>query len=647
MSDPTPETTGHSFGRRDFLKVGGAVAFGLAGAKLVGPKVVNELQNARDEIHTGIDWTEASWGDIDFVDHPELLIDNPSAEKRIAKDLTHLSENVDGFLQRTASKHDDPSIAVDLEKYRFNALGLMQNTVALAGVVVRTKERGLMNVLPEVGRKYAEYATYLHAVLRLDESDKKMSQEEFDIFFEHAPYVEALADVVNGDNSIVDEVSPGLKRSEITAHWPYQWRELINGGTTSNPLITHYLEFADESGVGGQGRSFINVPKFGEQYLPRTALNLIEKEMVGGELRPLEPSFVNIDPELQKIMFEKMKALGLERTVRTIGIDPAMFQGVAYSRPVSGDVFLGVPLDLEIYTKYSRLIDHLFYHETFHILKNRAAGDNNNGLSEEDYLEFRNLELELIIRFDPLVDMKKLFNPSGEYVDLSKYDDLLEGINDEMLNLNEMTLDGYYFQHLDNLAERDRGGRSVQTLAEDLRVGLMQISGMDLGKYFSVQKDGETLDEIFSRLESQLPYMDSVSVYIARTILDYKDDIVVRKRPTFTDEKSDGDYFANKVVPYTLAHIGLYKFDELTQEVRKIGNPQFAESYVLYWQLELERFVRGSGPAHEFIADLFSEALIDEGRNIEWGNSKEICLKMVDLLRRNSLAFQGQIRSTV
>lgn len=637
-SSPDSTTTGKSkLSRRDFLKllgVGGAVA-------AVTPTVIDVLENARAEVKTGVNWKEAPYSKIDFVNRPEILVDNPIGEERITKDLNGLSKSVDQFLKRMAVKYKDPKMAIDLELYKANAQKLMQETVRLAGVLVGTKA-DLQAVVPEVEKKYLEYATYLHAVLVLDEAHKNETPEAFDNFFENLPYSEALPNVLDKSNPVVDEVSPGLKRSEVVAHWPYQWKELLSGGEASNPLFAHYFGYADENGLGGQGTDFATTPNYAQQYLPRTPLNQIEKEQVDSKPRPKEAVFINIDPEVQNILFEKMKKLGLERAVGTISVDPNMFTAIAFSRPVSGELFLGAPLNLETYTKYTRLIDKLLYHETFHLIDGRASGDGGTGLQESDYLEFRNLQLELAKKFDPLADMEKLFNPNGEYVDFNKYTDLLEAINDSELNLNNMTLEDYYFQTLEDLHSHDSSGRNIGKFTNDFRIGLLQISGVDLDKHFSIQAGDVTLENIFTRLESQLPKMDGPSAFIAKTIIDNKKDISVRKRSTFNDEKTETEYFIKKVLPYTLIHLGMYKSNELKKACDGLNNSQLAKSFLGYWQQELDRFVRGALPTHEFSADLFSGALIDDGKNIEWGNAREISLKMVDLLKKNGLAFQPE-----
>lgn len=623
--------------RRDFLKLGGLVV-GTAGAVAIAPKAVDAFQNASAEIKTGVNWKEDPYSKIDFINRPEILVDNPNGEERITKDLTDLSENVDQFLKRMATKYKDPKMTIDLVGYKANAYGLMQETVKLAGVLVNTKERNLSNVITEIEKKYLEYATYLHSVLVLNEAHKNDTPEEFDKIFENLPYVEALYNVLDKSNPAVDEVSPRLRRSEIMSHWAYRWKDLLNGNTASNTLLAHYFGYADENGLGWQGTDLITIPNFAQQYLSRTPLNQIEKEEINGKLRPKEAVFINIDPEVQKILFEKMKSSGLERAIGRIGVDPQIFAAVAYSYSVSGDVLLGAPLNFETYTKYTRLIDHVFYHETFHILEGRANGDGGTGLPEADYLEFRNLQLELIKRFDPLADMQKLFNPKGEYIDFGKYADLLEAINDSELNLNEMTLADYYFQSLEDDHSRDELGRNVVNFASDLRNGMLQITGVDLDKHFFSQAYDSTLEDIFARLESQIPSMDSFSAVIAKTIIDNKKDISSQKRSTFKDEKTESEYFVNKVLPYTLMHLGMYKFDELKTACDGLNNSQLAKSYLSYWNQDLDRFVRGALPAREFSADLFSGALVDNGDQIGWGNSKDICMQMVELLKRNGLA---------
>lgn len=637
----SPDISGGKFSRRDFLKLGGFV-IGTAGVVAIAPKAVDAFQNASAEIKTGVNWKEDPYSKIDFVNRPEILVDNPSSEERITKDLTGLSETVDQYLKRMAVKYKDPKMAIDLEGYKANTLGLMQETVKLAGVLVDTKERNLLNVIPEIEKKYLEYATYLHSVLMLDEAHKNDTREEFDKVFENLPYAEALANVLDKSNPLVDEVATGVRRSEIMSHWAYQWKELIKNESVSNPLFGHYFGYADETGLGGQGTDFITTPNFAQQYLSRTPLNQIEKEEVDGKLRPKEVVFINIDPEVQKILFERMKSFGLERAVGRIGVDPQIFAAVAYSYSVSGDVLLGAPLNIETYTKYTRLIDDLFYHETFHILEGRANGDGGTGLPEADYLEFRNLQLELIKRFDPLADMQKLFNPKGEYIDFGKYADLLEAINDSELNLNEMTLADYYFQTLEDLHGQDQSGRNIGKFTNDLRVGMQQISGVDLDKYFSIQSGDATLENIFTSLESQLPTMDGLSALVAKTIIDNKKDISIRKRSTFNDEKTESEYFIKKVLPYTLMHLGMYKVEELKKSCEGVNNSQLAKSFLGYWQQELDRFVRGALPTREFTADLFSHSLIDDGKNIEWGDAKEISMQMVELLKRNGLALQSK-----
>lgn len=634
-----PDVSGAKFSRRDFLKLSGLFA-GTMAVAAVAPRAIDALQNASAEIKTGVNWKEDPYSKIDFVNRPEILVNNPSSEERITKDLTGLSESVDQYLKRMAVKYKDPKMAIDLEEYKANALGLMQETIKLAGILVDTKERNLVNVIPEIEKKYMEYATYLHSVLTLDEAHKNDTTGEFDKVFENLPYSEALPIVLDKRNSLIDEVTPELRRSEIMSHWVYQWKELVKNESVSNALFGHYFGYADENDLGGQGTDFITTPNFAQQYLPRTPLNQIEKEDVEGKLRPKETVFINIDPEVQKILFEKMKNLGLERAVGTISVDPEMFTAIAFSRPVSGELFLGVPLNLETYTKYTRLIDHLFYHETFHILEARASGDGGTGLPETNYLEFRNLQLELIKRFDPLADMQKLFNPNGEYIDFGKYTDLLEAINDSELNLNNMTLADYYFQSLEDDHSRDELGRNTVNFANDLRNGMLQISGVDLDKYFFSHAHDSTLEDIFSRLESQIPNMDSFSSVIAKTIIDNKKYISSRKRSTFKDDATESEYFINKVLPYTLMHLGMYKSDELKTACDGLNNSQLAKSYLSYWNQELDRFVRGALPAREFSADLFSGALVDNGDQIGWGNSKEICMQMVELLKRNGLALE-------
>lgn len=626
--------------RRDFLKLGGLVV-GTAGAIAIAPKAVEAFQNASAEMKTGVNWKEDPYSKIDFINQPEILIDNPSSEERITKDLTGLSETVDQYLKRMAIKYKDPKMKIDLEGYKANVLSLMNETVKLAGVLVDTKERNLLNVIPEIEKKYLEYATYLHSVLMLDEAHKNDIPEKFDKIFENLPYTEALANVLDKSNSLVDEVVPELRRSEIMSHWAYQWKGLLKNESVSNPLFGHYFGYADENGLGGQGTDFITIPNFAQQYLTRTPLNQIEREEVDGKLRPKEAVFINIDPEVQKILFEKMKSLGLERAIGTISVDPQIFAAIAHSYPVSGDLLLGGPLNLEIYTKYTRLIDHLFYHETFHILEGRANGDGGTGLPETDHLEFRNLQLELIKRFDPLSDMQKLFNPNGEYIDFGKYTDLLEAIDDSELNLNEMTLTDYYFQSLEDDHGRDELGRNVVNFANDLKNGMLQITGVDLDKHFFSQAYDFTLEDIFARLESQIPNMDSFSAIIAKTIIDNKKDISSQKRSTFKDEKTESEYFINKVLPYTLMHLGMYKFDELKTACDGLNNSQLAKSYLSYWNQDLDRFVRGALPAREFSADLFSGALVDNGDQIVWTNSKDVCMQMVELLKRNGLALHS------
>lgn len=133
--------------------------------------------------------------------------------------------------------------------------------------------------------------------------------------------------------------------------------------------------------------------------------------------------------------------------------------------------------------------------------------------------------------------------------------------------------------------------------------------------------------------------MDSFSGFLTDTLLQSKEAIRSKKRHAFQDQPNDAYYFIDKVIPYTLAHIALFKKDELMANLPKGKDPELVKHYIQSWQKRFDRFVRGI-PTEELTAELFSFEHVDTDGKIDWSDSKQDFDKMLEILKRNGLAFQ-------
>lgn len=625
----------NSLSRRDLLKLGLTSLIIGAGATKFGKPIVDGLQNAATELRTGIDWQIDPWKVIDFVNRPDLVVDNPLAEKRMTNDLAAASDLVARYWTRMAEKYQDKSLMdiFNIEEHKQSNQELMKEVVEWAGHTDYARRNSLIDVLPESVAKYREIATYLSGFLQMYDHWKTIPEPELDAFFETFDWDEELSEVLKYQDQ-GDYLAPSVNRLDFHATWAFAWRDLINSGVGSRPILGHFIGYSDSGGISAEAG-------VSGEFLKRTPLNFIEKENVDGSFRPREVKIIDLDPNVSALLADKLRVFGLERAVATLQIDPSITAAFAYTRPVSGDLFLGSPLTLETYYKYQHLFDNNFFHEISHGIDARAFAGGNLGLPNAELLRYRDLQLQLIKRFDPLSDMKKIFNPDGGYLplDMATTSDITAHFNEEIKNLNYITLTDYYFQSLENFHNHDYLGRNMWLYTDQLRKGLLSIASINMDEHLSLHPGDDKLDDIFSRLELEYGQMDVISAFVTKTILDNQENIRVRRRATFNDERTESEFFVRKVVPYTIMHIAMYKYDELIQVCDRLPNKQVISSFLYSWRTDLERFVRGDTlPNKEFFADIFAGAMTDNAGNIDWGNARDICMQMIALMRSNGLA---------
>ncbi len=625
--------------RRDFLRLGGLGILAAAAATNAGP-VIDAFQNTRVELMTGVDWKEQSWSEIDFVSNPEILVDNSLAMNRFEKDFTGASEYLGKLWNRMATKIGDPAILenYDPEKHKENNLHLATDVISWAKNVDFVRKNQLNFVEKEVVAKYQESATYLRSMLMMYEHFRALPEDEVDRYFESLDWDETLDDVLSYP-SLNDPAYGDLRRGEILANWNYSWKDLIANGIGNKPLLPQLFGWKDNSEVG------IYLGISGD-YLGRGPLNAIDSEQVNGVQRPRETKYIDMDPEVSSAISEKLRVHGLERTISSISIDKTM--GLVYARTPgsgeSGEVFLGSPLTMDNYLKYQRLVDSRVFHELFHVIEARAIGDGGQGLPDEELFKFRDLQLKLLDSFDPLRSMKMIFNPNGDYLPLPlSIDDLSEYANKSELNLNEMNFNDYYIQSIEDVQGLDLKGRNLWAYSDEFKLGVLKIGNTYIERSLGLLGKDETLTDIFDRIESSRDQLLGIPKLIVEIMLESRDDIVKRKRMTFSDEKTDLEYFSHKVIPYTIMHIGMYRFDELLVAAEAHDNPEAMMSFLNSWRIDMDRFLRGHArPAGEFSADIFSGAFIDDAGNIDWGDTREICTQMINLLQKNGLALNKQ-----
>jgi len=540
------------------------------------------------------------------------------------KDVLDLSVVADSFFRRETVFEGMDEQGTDSAKWQEKAINLVENTARWGINLTQTKERKLTDVEYEVQNKYGEQASYLRTVLMIYEAHKNDKPEVLDAFIRSIPFVENNGSVLAQQNELVDKPIKDVSRAEMQSVWAYDWKALIAGQEIFNPTIGHYFDW--------EGNTLEWTPnKISKSYFPDEHPS-VEKDPKTFNTRPKEALVLNFDTEVQSEVSKLLHRIGVERGMKTVNWYVASFpQGVT---DPDGNTNLGGEegLNLEKYDKYRKIYEQIILHEGFHALAGRAGN-----LSDKDRIEFRNLWLEVVNKFDPLADMKKLFNPDGAYANAGDYKEFMDYVSADVANLNYMRLTDYYFMHLEGFNSND----NVKNYRDELRNGLILLADTDIYKYFWPQEGVLNIDGMFEQIEKSLPKMDRFSKFFANELLENKDAIKAQERSVFKSEPSDIYYFIDKVIPYTLAHIAVHKKDLLVENLPKGKDEKLVSSFVQSWQKRFDRFVRGTA-TEEMSAELFSFMLLDTEGKIEWGNTKENFDKMLSLLKRNGIAFQPE-----
>lgn len=609
------EITG--FTRRKFLTLAG-----LGGATLAGGKVLEGViqwlgENAR-EAQAGVDWETDPYSKLDFVSHPEWLVDNPRLVGRIKGDMLDLSRVTDSLLKKGTEQ------GIDVTKWQDNATKLVDGVVRWGTNLVDTKRKNLQHAEYEVENKYLEQATYLRTILMIYEAHKNDTPEVLEEYLRAIPFTENNGSVAIQQDGVGNRPIEGVVRTDIQTVWSYDWKTIVNGQEAINTTIWHYFDW--------EGNVLEWIPNRGSAgYFPERRSSVIDREpAILGSPRPKEATIINFNPDVEKEVAALLHRVGIERGMRSVSWFRADFpQG--HTSP-EGDTSVGGAegLDLEKYHTYQKVYDQAILHEGYHALAGRS-----DRLDDADRIIFRDFALGTATRFDPLSSMEKIFSPDGKYPNPNDYGEMMDFFVALQDNINYMGLTDYYFMMLDGYNAND----NVKNYRDELWNGLMQLADVDIFKYLWPQQGDKSLEDVFLRLERSLPEMDSFSRFFAGVLLKSRDAIMAGKRHTFQKEQSKFIYFTERVIPLALAHVALYRKDELMASLPEGKNAKLVRHFIQSWQKRVGRFVRGQ-PNEELTADIFSNMLLDTEGKIDWGDTKENFYKMLAILKRNKLAFR-------
>lgn len=622
---PTPNK---AISRRDFLGLTAALAAVVLGHRY-GKPLIGLINDEGEKLTKKfespvVDVETISWHDFDFVTHPELLISEKLKEK-MSGELHGWSNVVDElwkFEQKNEKK--EPIGNVDHEAWDTNVKTLIDETFVLADLVQVAEGDGLVDVLPEITRKYYEYATYLRMSLIASAYLQKLSIDEAYALTMSVLSEQNISSLKLGSDGLDLAMPEGFKRLQVEAFWNYPWHEMAEGQTSGLHKVVGQI-------ISKNG-DFVDVPRMSVAHiLPVNERNVdIDPFTFGG--KPKEVSIINLQPDVEIILSDKLRKVGIERGIRTLTWENISSFPQGSTSP-EGNVFIGggvEDLDLVTYKKYALVYDSLALHEGMHALEGRACM-----LQGSDRLKYRDNELRIFHRYDPLKSMKNIFNPEGEYppYDVNTID--LDFYKAESEMPNYMLMTDYYV----GILLGGVYGTSVHENMDELRNGIILMGGQDF--YGGLWPENvSTVEEYMEDLGHKKDSMTGLSKLIAETIVTNKDDIIASKRNLFV--QAPGLYYITDVVlPLTIAHLSQYEKVEMEKACIEGVEEDVARAYFHNWQMRLTDRITTT-PCEEMIAEIFSTMLIDKQSNAsKWSETMEDFKQMLLILKKNELAYRN------
>jgi len=628
--DSNPSQT-RRLSRRDFLKFGAAVIAGAVGTKLG----LDKYKEAQENPHlTGKDvpteWIEGELplDTLDIVNNPDYWV-GESGEK-LSKKLSQVlyleyAEIYPAFRQFLLDKEGYDAGEWQSEKMHRAFDKLTMDLADRGDDVVLAKAKGFNNIQEDLNTRYYEMASYVQMLIKLTAYKDKVGLDKFSEEMYKLISSETIGLLGN------TQAEKEINRRQINAFWNYDWPAFGKGLTVLSPIVLSFV-YPDGFELGYKPYIFNS-----DGYLSSEG---IKPPVHYGKdwytKRPNRVEIVNFDPEVESAIRQELRAVGIERAMNHLTIAYSdHISAVTVTGPDASSSTLFYPsqetLHLEEYHSREREILKNAVHEGYHVLSSRRTH-----LPTVDRMKMRELEQEILNMADPLSDLDRVFNPDGD--DHGYIED------------NEHSITRYYLENIVNTY--DNMGLSAKDVLHEFRGVTMGLTGEDIFSTFWVHEDDRDMDGVFSRLERDYSKYTGVTKLVARTLLDHRDAILIRKRLYFYPPGWDGYYFLDIVMPLVFAHLVMYKPDEVAKsalpENRKEDRGLVA-NFMTILHKRMRAFIR-QGPSEEFLAELFSESMLIRKygkHSVDYVNeAKSKFEEIVGLLRQNKLVRTPQIPTT-
>ncbi|HBD02652.1 MAG: hypothetical protein UX38_C0004G0022 [Microgenomates group bacterium GW2011_GWC1_46_16] len=622
MSEPGGDSK--KISRRDFLKLAGAALGGLG--LLKGGSELSKLLG-KDEGET----KESPWTQMHFENNPKELFDHPELRDRMEAELGGWGRLVDELWKVDQRKHDLPEEGfVKLEEWDKSVGKLVEMVFHEGELCWGAEKESLKEVLPEAQTKYYEYASYLRMSLIVADYFRDLNPEKVYEFLVHLPEQE-LVSLRMGSDPIDVAMPDDFRRLQIGAMWNYPWNSMILGQATSgtHPIVAQI--------VSETGSELWEKPGWEtEDILPDKSME-IDKDPWTLWRRPEKGQIINFDPEVAKAVKKKLSKLGIERGMKSItwmDIGKENFpQGNAEISTSKINVGGGVEnLDLKTYEKNALAYDGIIFHEATHSLWHRSWM-----LKGLDRLAFRDLYLKIARQFDPLRSMKSIFAPEGEY---PAVEGELSDVEAKVLaseNSNEMIATDYSVGILMGQGYRVTVGQYTK----ELNMGMREMGNGDLYKDLLAYRNHFGLHDYIDKLQTSLPTLEGLARLTAETIIGNRSEIEYLKRGNLLGHVTNPRFIEEVVLPLTLAHLTMYRPDEVKQAMMEGSNPEVSGAFFDSWNKRLKKFIQGLF-YDELVANVVGYMLVDPGDKSKWGEVNANFGKMLNLLKKNGLAYKSE-----
>ncbi len=573
-------------GRRDFLKL--ATSTGLA----LGAKLLLDEIDYRKYFESAKQSEPTSMEQLDLVNNPEYWV-GESSEKLIQE----LSE----FLQDQYSEIYSSVRQFALEKENFD-LGACETEkiakifdkfvvdVAKRGsMLVYAQLKNLSNIKGDIGASYYEIASYAQMLLDLIKFKNKVGLEKFTEKFVKTITEENISMI--GDDC---DITSSINRKNITACWNYAWPDFGQGLSVNSPVGLSFFSadgyelehkpYVFESDQRILSKSEIKPPvNKGEDWLTK---------------RPNKIDLLNFDSEVQDLVANELKKMGLNRSVNSVTLSQSS-TGEVFAVTENGPDYSGVniyypdakTIDKTQYHNREREVLKLAVHEIYHGLSYRRAH-----LPMSEKMRLRNLEHEILDMTDPLADLKRVFNPDGD--------------NHGYIEDNDNSITRYYLEHISGMI--NTGESNSKDMLDQFRMIVGILTEEDIFQKISLNEKDKDTSGLFARFEQEISGYKGVTKLIAQTLLDHKESILSRKRTPGFGAELDYRYFPEIIVPLVFAHLVMYKPDELIKSIlpeARENDRGLITNYMAVLQKRMRTFIK-SQASEEFLAELFSEAML-------------------------------------